>query len=52
MKSGYIVEPARYQNAMTGVVRISYYNVALSAYYLEQKAKELSRNDSEITNRI
>lgn len=40
MKRVYIFEPKRYKNAITGVIRISYFNVALSAF-MREKANEL-----------
>lgn len=42
MSAIYAYEPKRYINSLTGVHRISYYNVAL-AIYLQEKAKELLR---------
>lgn len=43
MKYLYKFEPIRYTNPITGVNRISYFNVALSKYS-EEKAKELLNN--------
>ena len=39
----YKFEPVRYTNPLTGVKRISYFNVALSIYF-KQKANELLKN--------
>ena len=43
MKEIYEFQPRRYRNTLTGVVRIGYYNVALSAY-IKEKAKDLLRH--------
>lgn len=43
MRDLYNFEPTRYKNALTGVSRISYYNVEL-AMFLKQKANELVKN--------
>ncbi|MEX0917415.1 MAG: LAGLIDADG family homing endonuclease [Candidatus Paceibacterota bacterium] len=42
MKNIYEFEPARHANKKTGVLRISYFNVALSAFFRE-KANELKK---------
>lgn len=43
MHSLYDFEPTRYKNELTGVSRVSYYNVELSLF-LRQKASELVKN--------
>lgn len=43
MRFVYLFEPTRYTNASTGVLRISYHNVAL-AMYMMNKVHELLRN--------
>ena len=40
MKGVYDFEPKKYKNTLTGVLRISYYNVALGAY-MQQKSLQL-----------
>ncbi len=40
MRRVYQFEPKQYKNSLTGVTRISYYNVALGAY-MQEKSKEL-----------
>ncbi len=43
MRIVYTFEPTRYTNPLTGVLRISYHNVAL-ALYMKSKARELLQN--------
>ena len=43
MRAVYVFEPTRYTNPLTGVLRISYYNVAL-AIYMKDKVYELLRS--------
>lgn len=45
MRSLYIFEPKQWQNQLTGVHRISYHNVALSAYMREKAANLLKEID-------
>ncbi|MBI4088578.1 LAGLIDADG family homing endonuclease [Candidatus Kaiserbacteria bacterium] len=51
MRSLYDFEPTRYKNELTGVSRISYYNVEL-ALFLKQKANELIKNIKKMSIRL
>ena len=48
MHSIYDFEPTRYKNVLTGVSRVSYYNVEL-AIFLKQKANELVKNIKDMS---
>lgn len=51
MRDLYNFEPTRYKNVLTGVSRISYYNVEL-AIFLKQKAAELVKNIKNMSIRL
>ena len=51
MRSLYDFEPTRYKNILTGVSRISYYNVEL-AIFLKQKANELVKSIKKMPIRL
>lgn len=51
MRDLYNFEPTRYKNELTGVSRISYYNVEL-AIFLKQKANELVKNIKKMSTRL
>ena len=51
MRSLYDFEPMRYKNELTGVSRVSYYNVEL-ALFLKQKANGLVKNIKKMAFRL
>lgn len=51
MRNLYDFEPTRYKNVLTGVSRVSYYNVEL-ATFLKQKANELVKNIKNMSIRL